>query len=353
LGTEMNLSGTVTITGNTLTNALYHGVDIVNHNGTISSANISGNTITSSTSNVASNGSGIRIQQLGSISTVSHVTNMSIANNVITNFPDGAGIVVHGGNAAAGGPAGQMGQAGNAGAIVNITGNTIAGASGANRMGVNAIQAAVSGIGQGNFNISGNGTVGSPLTNITGNVIVLSSLGTATVTSTIANNVIVANQPNNGGFGISVGSGEVFGVGNTSTVSALIQNNNISQTDGNGIIATAKEGNSGLVARILNNTVAAPLNGVRPGIRVDAGAPTIGQNNTVCLEISGNTSAGSGGTNGIGLRRESTGTNVFGVEGMAATSSPGVETYINGQNPAGNGTLLISATTGFSSCTAP
>jgi hypothetical protein len=39
---------------------------------------------------------------------------------------------------------------------------------------------------------------------------------------------------------------------------------------------------------------------------------------------------------------------------MAATSSPGVEAFVDGQNPAGGGTLLISATSGFSNCnTAP
>ena len=40
----------------------------------------------------------------------------------------------------------------------------------------------------------------------------------------------------------------------------------------------------------------------------------------------------------------------IGVEGMAATSSPGIESYVSGLNPAGNGTLLISATSGFSNC---
>jgi len=38
---------------------------------------------------------------------------------------------------------------------------------------------------------------------------------------------------------------------------------------------------------------------------------------------------------------------------MAATSSPGVETYINGLNPAGGGTTLLSATSGFSNCVLP
>jgi hypothetical protein len=42
--------------------------------------------------------------------------------------------------------------------------------------------------------------------------------------------------------------------------------------------------------------------------------------------------------------------NVFGVDGMAATATPDVEAYVNGQNPAGGGTQLLSATSGFSNC---
>jgi hypothetical protein len=38
---------------------------------------------------------------------------------------------------------------------------------------------------------------------------------------------------------------------------------------------------------------------------------------------------------------------------MAATASPGVETYVSGQNPAANGAFLISASSGFTSCTVP
>ncbi len=66
-------------------------------------------------------------------------------------------------------------------------------------------------------------------------------------------------------------------------------------------------------------------------------------------------SAGSDGTNGIGLRKQGTvpTTDAFGVVGMAATATPGVEAYVSGLNPAGGGVLLISATSGFSSCTIP
>ena len=64
--TVSNLAGNVTITGNSLTNALFHGIDILNHAGTVNSLNLSGNTITSLTSIATAQGSGIRLSQLGS-----------------------------------------------------------------------------------------------------------------------------------------------------------------------------------------------------------------------------------------------------------------------------------------------
>src|SRR5262249_4736399 len=105
---------------------------------------------------------------------------------------------------------------------------------------------------------------------------------------------------------------------------------------------------------ITNNDVAAPLGGVRPGIRVDSGNGAAGENTNVCADIRGNTSAGSGSpaTHGIGLRKQGTRSSVdtFRVKGMSATSSPGVDSYPSGQTPNGNGVLLIAATSGFSNC---
>ncbi len=88
---------------------------------------------------------------------------------------------------------------------------------------------------------------------------------------------------------------------------------------------------------------------------------------TPAANISGNTTAGSGSAAGIGLRKQGTTATVhdFSVHGMVATSSPGVEQFVGngagGQNPgiangaAGsvNGVLLISAASGFSSCSFP
>ncbi len=289
-GTENNLSGTVTITGNSLTNAFYHGVDIFNFNGTIADANISSNTITSSNSTVTSKGSGIRFIAFGSATTIANVTKATIANNVISNFPSGNGIQAQGGNGNAAGPAGVFGTAGSGANIIAITGNRVAGFSAANRIGTQAILAVVNGKGQGNFNISANGTVAnrSPLAGtailcgsngnttstftVSGNVIVanntsltntigttlaLSSLGQAVVTASVTNNVIVANNTA-GSNGIGAGTSQTFGATDTPSLTVTISNNQVSQTDGNGILVTARDATGTVRAKIQNNTVRPP-----------------------------------------------------------------------------------------------
>ena len=92
-----------------------------------------------------------------------------------------------------------------------------------------------------------------------------------------------------------------------------------------------------------------------------AGSSPDASDTTVCLKITNNTSAGSGGADGIGLRKNGTSStvHVYGVDGMAATASPGVETYVDGLNPGAAdgvdgdalGVTLISATSGFTNCT--
>jgi hypothetical protein len=194
--------------------------------------------------------------------------------------------------------------------------------------------------------------VANPITNVAGIGIALSVFGPMSITGNIANNVVVANNTF-GSQGILAGIDNHFGLTDAGTMTVTITGNTVSGTDGNGIYALARNSASTLRAKIQNNTVSAPLGGVRPGIRVDSGSAS--GNTTVCLNMSGNTSAGSGGSQGLGLRKQGTvsTTNTFGVNGMAATSSPGVEAFVNGLNPAGGGTLLISATSGFTTCSLP
>ena len=360
-GTETNLSGIVTITNNILTNARWHGVRILNFNGTISDVAITGNTITSATAIASSLGSGIHFQAIGSAGTAANVTKGNINNNTITNFPSGAGIVFAGGNANAAGPGTTTGTPGSVTDIINMTGNVIQGQSAANRMGVSAFQVTVSGANsgsrsQGNFDISTNGTVAIPLRFIGGVAMNIGANGYATMTVTTNGNRL---SPGNSASspGIGGGNGVVLSSAETPDMTWTINNNNIANTDGNGILAVGRGGNGILKVKIQNNTVAAPLGGVRPGIRVDAGNGAVGADDDVCMNMSGNTSAGSGGSQGLGLRKQGTSTtvNAFGINALPAgsTATPLVEAYINGLNPAGGGTLLISATSGFSTCPLP
>jgi hypothetical protein len=135
------------------------------------------------------------------------------------------------------------------------------------KTGGEGIIALVNGVGQGNFNISGN-----EVYNNTGTSISSSVFGNAVVTETIANNTIVSNNTV-GSQGIGVGTSTTGGFAtNSPRMTTDINHNNVSQTDGNGILVVARDASDGLVVvKINDNTVAAPLAGVRPGIRVDAG----------------------------------------------------------------------------------
>ncbi|MDX6481049.1 MAG: large repetitive protein, partial [Gaiellaceae bacterium] len=366
-----NVTGDVHITGNVLTNARYHGVDIQNSTGTIDVADIASNTFTSSTSVASSLGSAVRLIALGSASSVANVTKASLDNNIISNFPSGAGFVVQGGNAAdvGGAPAGTMGTPGSATNVISIDGNRMdGGLGGVGNQPDRFVTAAVNGRGQGNFDISNNGTLANPIAHIDGVVIELSEFGDATVTSTANNNRIVANNAvGSAGIGIGCDADSLTTTADTGTLTSTINNNNVSQTDGPGIYAIARNSSCTLNQKIQNNTVAAPAttNAARAGIRVDSGSAA--GDTTLCLNISGNTTAGSTNTGtattspGINLRKQGTvtTTNSFAINGMAATATPSVENYVNSLNTSTSGTFgvggtaLLSATSGFSNCSLP
>jgi hypothetical protein len=155
---------------------------------------------------------------------------------------------------------------------------------------------------------------------------------------------------------ISGGVYRIASAADTPDLTATITGNKVSACDGNDIFAGALNSTGTARLTIQSNTLAAPLTGNRPGIQVNSGTPAAPTTNTtVCLNIAGNTSAGSGTSTGIGLRKEGTGssTNTFGITGMSATSSPAVESYVNGNNASGGGTTLNGATSGFTSCSLP
>jgi len=352
--TENNVSGVVTITGNTLTNAFEHGVDIQNFAGTITNAVITGNTLTSSTSSASSSGSGIRLLGFGSSSGVSNITKALIDSNTITNFPGGAGITAQYGNAVSGGAAGTWGTPGSLTNRIVISNNNIKGQSAANPMNTNAILMTLSGAGQANWLADSNGTAANPITNVGGAEIGVSIAGaTAVATADVTNNHI-QGITSSGAQAIAYSAS--FQIANTEApqLTGTISGNTVSGQDGVGIQVLATNSNASISVSVLNNTVSAPNCGGcnRYGIRADSGSSnTTGVNPNVCLNISGNTSAGSGLNTGIGITRRTNAT--FNIKNLPVGDgqSPQLQTYINSLNPNGGGTTLGSATSGFASCT--
>jgi len=177
----------------------------------------------------------------------------------------------------------------------------------------------------------------------------------------VDNNKIVATHTANlgGGNGIAGGNG-VAGAGNawTPDLTLTVTNNTISGTDGNGILLVGRGTTGVFDLKIANNNVGAAVNvggTARQGIRVDAGNAA-SADDLVCLNISGNTSAGSNGASGLGVRKQGTvqTTNDFGIQGIGGNpNNAAVQTFINGNNPAGGGTDIISGNN-YSTCsTAP
>jgi len=356
--TNSNLSGTVSITNSLLTNARRHGIQIEDGAGTISNLTITGNTLTSSTSAAASLGSAILVLQQGSAVTTAHLITGTISNNAINNFPSGEGIAVLGGS---GNPANLTSQTfGANGTPIVITNNTVNG--GATRLGLNAIRVSFNGqFGVSNFDISCNGNTGAgcsatgPLTNYQGIGISVFFGGTVTGTTTVNKNVLVSNQNlGAGSSGIAVQADD--GPAGTGTadpdVNVTINNNSVTANEGFGIRAIARATNRATIdLTIQNNTVAAPTLANRNGIRVDSGSGA-GDTN-ICLSMTGNTSAGSGISQGMGIRKQGTNAavNIFGIIGLSP--SPGTpanaQARLNADNPAGGGTDVLSGSN-FVSC---
>lgn len=76
---------------------------------------------------------------------------------------------------------------------------------------------------------------------------------------------------------------------------------------------------------------------MRPGPSAD---------DAICLTVSGNTTAGSNGAEGIGVRKQGAVATIndFRIPaiGIASPTIAQVETFIEGQNPAGGGAFVIN-----------
>src|SRR6185369_11334587 len=160
------------------------------------------------------------------------------------------------------------------------------------------------------------------------------------------------------GIGGGAGPGAA-GLASTPILTMTATGNTISQTDGNGILLVARSAHGTFDLKLANNTVGAPINvggSLRQGIRVDAGNLSTGDD-AVCLNITSNTSAGSNGAQGIGLRKQGTiaTTNDFGLPGLSPSPATAAQAaaFVAGNNPTGGGVDIISGANFVSCGTAP
>jgi hypothetical protein len=349
--TDAKVTGTVTITGNTLTNARWHGVSILQFAGTLDDVNISNNTLTSGTTTGTggnSFGSGIQLFVGGVASSVASVTRAELNNNTITNFPGGVLMALQSGTSNGSGPVGTYGTPGSATNDIEVKGNILNG-GGTTPDGVGGfikpnqlILATVNGKGVGNFNIQDNGTVGDPISGSIGNAIDISAGGAVTAQANVSGNQIdVAGQSVSGTSGIAAGVGPFTITGpttlSTSTLYATVQNNSIKNSAGSGIRLNVNAGDPTLNAIMTGNTVLAPISATY-GMQVVEGN-NAGFTGNANLQISSNTTTGgTGGGNtfpGIGLRKFSTASGEFSIVGLSPSPATNaqMESSVAGMNP--------------------
>jgi hypothetical protein len=350
--TDAKVTGTVTITGNTLTNALWHGVSILEFTGQLDDVNISNNTITSGTTTGTggnSFGSGIQLFVDGVDTTASNVTRAELNGNTITNFPGGVLMAVQCGTANGTGPTASCGTPGNATNDVEIKNNILNG-GGTTSNGAGGVilpnqimLLTVNGRGQGQFTVQNNGTVADPLSGSAGNIIDISAGGAVNVQATVTGNQIdAAGQTVSGTSGIAAGVGPFTVTGpttlSTATLFATVQNNNIKNSAGSGLRLNVNAGDPTLNAIVTGNTIGAPISATY-GMQVVEGN-NAGFTGNANLQISNNTSTGgTGGGNtfpGIGLRKFGTASGEFNIVGLTPSpaTNPQMESNVAGQNPA-------------------
>ena len=179
---EVQVAGTVTITGNTLSSPFARNIDIGNPTGTITNLVISNNVLTNTA------GEGIRIRALGPSPLPAKILRATIDNNQITTS-NATGLLVDCYNDAPGGtPEVRCGMPGSGTEVFRITNNVISGAGpgAALEVGLSAIALGAT---RANFHIAGN-----EILHTTRDALYHQATGAAEVTTTITGNTIVANN---------------------------------------------------------------------------------------------------------------------------------------------------------------
>jgi Bacterial Ig domain/Bacterial cadherin-like domain/RTX calcium-binding nonapeptide repeat (4 copies) len=372
---ENNVDGTLVITGNVLKDHYGGGVDVFNRSGTIADATVSNNAIDSAADEALSREDAISFNLFGSASTVASLTKAQIEDNVITDHPSGNGIVILGAQTnISPAPTPTIGVPGSATNRILIDGNLLTGDP-TLRFGGAGILAGVEGRGVANFDITNNGSVASPITNVGTHGIATGNSGSSEVEYLIQGNRVNANNFEGGGLGIRSASDQHIMVGGTTLATpilkTIIANNHVRNTTGGGIRVLASNSNGTSEVKVQNNDIANGAAGSFP-IRVENGSSADAAfDPTMCATISGNTTAANAPTPGgntapgIGLfKRSMVAANYqFGIVGLSPSPSTNANTeaFVTGQNPAsslGGGfwagkRVTVDAGDNFVSCAHP
>jgi len=364
------ISGTVVITDSLFSGIRRNAIMIETWNGTISSLNISNNTLsgpslaaalkdsTLATTNVVADA--IHVFSQGNATQTANLTTGTINNNTISNFEfptagvfsdGGNGIQVAGGSGSATNLAtGTLGTAANP---IEIANNDI------DNVAKNSIIVSFNGQqGISNFNIHNNGTVANPMSNAEGLGISVFFGGSGTFSALVNNNAIDNNGPTinagSAGIGVQLDDGPAGLTTAAGSAAITVNGNTVTNPDGFGIRGIVRNSLGTLNLKIQNNNVGTPSATNREAIRVDSGSGA--GDTTLCLNISGNSGplasttdllVGSGIDAGIGVRKQGTvaGTNEFNLQNIspANPTNAQVQAFVGMPVPPG---LNFAATAG-------
>jgi hypothetical protein len=322
-----NLSGTSSITNSAVAGGYQRNIRVDNTTGTLS-LTVNGSSI-HNTGNVAGD-DGLFVEIGGGTAT------LNVTNNTFS---------AHGGDHF------NLSLLGSPSVSLTFTGNAWTGGHPIGLgQGLFILAASFNSPGTFTYNISNNGTVGSPLVgNRQGGAMhVNKGSGTGTFSGTISNNVI--GNPAVNGSGSSEASGidvEAHGTGGSHTV--LITNNQVRQFHNDGILILAGEGNAALNATVTGNTVSNPDASIASfhGVHFNIGTlPTDAL--AACLDVKNNTltNAANEANGGVDLRmrqRQLTTVRLPGYAG-ANNDNTAVQTFLTATNTNALTTILASNT---------
>lgn len=334
------LTGTATISGSTFSGNADHNVNLINSSGTL---NLTVTTSTFSNSNNATTGNdGLLLESNGTATTTASITGSTFDNNRGDHFQFATN--------ATGGAGGSQNN-------LTFSGNTLTTSNPANILG-GGVTISPSG-GDDLVAAINNNTITGTVSGAAINFVGVSTISGGNVQATIQGNSIgtagVANSGTSGGaYGINA---ELNGNG---SLTALINNNNVREVNGNfgiAVLARAGTGAGGtLNATVTNNTVTATATtGLINGINVTAGVSTGGDHETLVTQISNN-AISAGLTTNIRVRALSNttagGAVAFQLRGYTggATDTAAVGSYVSGQNggTTASAALLSNNTASFS-----